>query len=128
MCTVVSTGATAVPMPLAVGAETVSPALFKEESAPVVIPLAEEGVFHIRMIGLVEAGSDLPVELLHSERVLPDCGFIDVGVLVPEMFPVISARGAAVPMSLPAVTEVFSSAIFAWGGGGSLLMQPPWPI
>ena len=91
------------------------------------IALTEEGAFRGGMVGLVEAGSDFPVELLHSERVLPDCGFGDVGVLVPEMFPVVSARGAAVPMSLPAVTEVFSSAIFA-GGGGSLLMQPPWPM
>ena len=89
------------------------------------IPLAEEGAFCVGMVGLVEAGSDFPIVLLYSERVLPDCGFGDVGVLVPEMFPVVSARGAAVPMSLPAVTEVFSCAIFAGGGGGSLLMQPP---
>ena len=90
-----------------------------------VVPLAEEVALRVGMVGLVEVGSDLPVELLHSERVLQDCCFIDVGVLVPEMFPVVSARGAAVPMSLPAITEVFSSAIFA-GGGGSLLMKPPW--
>ena len=51
----------------------------------------------------------------NSERVLPDCCFIDVGVLVPEMFPVVSARGAVVPMSLPAITEVSSSAVFAGG-------------
>ena len=51
----------------------------------------------------------------NSERVLSDCCFIDVGVLVPEMFPVVSARGAVVPMSLPAITEVFSSAVFAGG-------------
>ena len=105
----------AVSLPLAVGAETVSLAVFKEESAPVVIPLAEKGAFRVGMVGLVEAGSDFPVELLHSERVLPDCGFGDVRVLVLEMFPVVSTRGAAVPMSLPAATEVFSSAIFAGG-------------
>ena len=89
-----------------------------------VVPLAEEVALRVRMVGLVEVGSDLPVELLHSERVLPDCCFIDVGVLVPEMSLVISARGAAVPMSLPAITEVFSSAVFS---GVSLLMQPPPP-
>ena len=120
---VVSALGTAVPMPLA---ETVSPAVFQEEFAPVVILLAEEGAFRVGMVGLVEAGSDLPVELLHSECVLPGCGFRDVGVLVPEMSPVVSAGSAAVLMSLPAVTEVFSSAIFS--GGGSLLMQPPWPM
>ena len=114
-CPVVSAGVAAVPMPLAVGAETVSPVVFQEEFAPVVIPLAEEGAFRVGMIGLVEAGSDLPVGLLHSERVLPDCSFSDVGVLVPEMSQVVSAGGAAVLMSLPAVTEVFSSAIFAGG-------------
>ena len=97
-----STGATAVPMPLAVDAETVSPAVFKEESAPVVIPLAEEGAFRVGMVGLVEAGSDFPVELLHSERVLPDCGFGDVGVLVPEMCPVVSVgRVETVPPATP---------------------------
>ena len=31
------------------------------------------------------------------------------------MFPVVSARGATVPMSLPTITEVFSSAVFAGG-------------
>ena len=51
---------------------------------------------------------------------------IDVSVLVPEMFPLVYARGAAVPMSLPAVIEVFSFLChFCWG---SLLMQPPWSI
>ena len=109
-----SAGAAAVPMPLAVGAETVSPVVFQDKFAPVVSPLAEEGAFRVGMVGLVEAGSDVPVELLHSEHVLPDCGFSDVGVLVPEMSPVVSAGGAAVLMSLPAVTEVFS--IFAGGG------------
>ena len=126
MCPVVSAGTAAVPMSLLVDAETVSPAVFREESAPVVAPLAEEVAFRVGMVGLVEAGSDIPVELLHSACVLPDCCFTDVSALVPEMFPVVSVRGAAVPMSLPAISEVFFSAFFA--GGGSLLMQPPWPL
>ena len=126
VCLVVSAGAAAVPMSLPVGAETVSPAVFREEAAPVVVPIAEEGSLRVGMVGLVEDGSDLPVKLLHSEHVLPDCDFIDVGVLVPEMFPVVSARGAAVPMSLPAITEVFPSAIFA--GGGVFADAAPWPM
>ena len=73
---VVSAGAAAVPISVVV--ETVSPAVFREEAAPVVVPLAEEVAFRVGMVGLVETGSDLPVELLHSERVLPDCCFIDV--------------------------------------------------
>ena len=67
------------------------------------------------MIGLIEDGSDLPADLLDSQPVLPDCCFIDIGVLVPEMSPVVSARGAAVPTSLPTISEVFSSAVLAGG-------------
>ena len=44
-----------------------------------------------------------------------DCCFVDVGVVVPELSPVVSAR-------VPAIAEVFSSAVFDGGGG---LMQPP---
>ena len=36
-------------------------------------------------------------------------------MLVPERSRVISARGAAVPMSLPTITEVFSSVALAGG-------------
>ena len=35
----------------------------------------------------------------------------------PEVSPVVSARAAAVSMSLPAIAEVVSSAVFARGGG-----------
>ena len=94
-------------------------AVFVEEAAPVVAPLAEEETFIVGMVGLVETGSELPVELLNSERVSQDCCVVDVGMIVPEPSPVVSARAAAVPMSLPAIAEVFSSAIFA---GGLLLM------
>ena len=76
------------------------------------------------MVSLIEDGSDLPAELLDSEPVLPDCCFIDVGVLVPERYPVVSTRGAAVPTSLPTISKVFSSAVLA---AGSLLRQPLWP-
>ena len=69
------------------------------------------------MIGLFEAGSELPVESLNSERVSHDCCFVDVGVVVPELSPVVSARSAAVPISLPAIAGVVSSAVFAGGGG-----------
>ena len=69
------------------------------------------------MDGLIEAGSELPVESLNSECVTQDCCFVDVGVVVPELSPVVSARAAAVPMSLPAIAEVVSSAVFAGGGG-----------
>ena len=79
------------------------------------VPLAEEETFIVGMVGLIEAGSDIPVELLHSESVSQDCCFVDVGVVVPELSLVVSARAAAVPMSLPAIAEVFSSAVFAGG-------------
>ena len=39
-------------------------------------------------------------------------------MVVPQLSSVVSARAAAVPMSLPAIAEVFSSAVFAGGGGG----------
>ena len=118
---VVSAGVAAVPMPLPVVAEAVSQVMIRKEAAPVVVPLAEEVPFRVGMVGLIEDESDLPAELLGSECVV-GCCFIDVGVLVPERSPVVSARGAAVPTSLPTITEVFSSAVFA---GGSLLRQPP---
>ena len=41
-----------------------------------------------------------------------------VDVSLPKLSPVVSARAAAVSMSLPAIAEVVSSAVFAGGGGG----------
>ena len=70
------------------------------------------------MVGLIEAGSELPVDLLDSERVSQDCCVVDVGMVVPEQCPVVSVRAAAVPMPFPASDEVFSPAVFAGGGGG----------
>ena len=110
-----SAEAAAVPMPLPVVAESVSQVVIRKETSPVVVPLAEEMTLRVGMVDLIEDGSDLPAELLGSERVLPDCCFIDVGVLVPERFPVVSARGAAVLTSLPTITEVFPL-LFLLGG------------
>ena len=72
-------------------------------------------------VDLSNDGSDRPVELLKSES--NGC-VVKESVLVPEMSPVVSARGTAVPMSLPTISEVFSSAVLA---GGLLLRRLPWP-
>ena len=40
---------------------------------------------------------------------------IDVDVALPEVSPAVFARVAAVPVSLPAITGVVSSAVFARG-------------
>ena len=99
---VVFAGAAAVPMSLPTVAEVVSSAVFAEEAAPVVAPLAEVETVIVGMVGLIEAGSELPVESLNSEHVTQYCWFVD-------------ARAADVPMSLPAIDEVVSSAVFAGG-------------
>ena len=65
----------------------------------------------------MDAGSELPVESLESVRVTQDCLSVDFGEVLPDLSPVVSARAAAVSMSLPAITEVVSSAVFAGGGG-----------
>ena len=57
--------------------------------------------------------SDCPADLLHSKS---DGCFVVECVLVPEMSPIVSARGAAVLTSLPTISEVFSSAVLARGG------------
>ena len=77
----------------------------------------------VTTVGLSNDGSDRPAELLNSES---DGCFVDESVFVPEMSPVVSVGGTAVPTSLPTISEVFSSAVLA-GGGGLLLRQPPWP-
>ena len=48
-------------------------------------------------------------------------------MFVPERSPVVSARGAAVPTSLPTITEVFSSAVLTRGGGGVVAEAAPPP-
>ena len=80
------------------------------------------------MVGLIEAGSELPVNLLDSEHVSQDCCVVNVGMVVPEQSPVMSVRVAAVPIPFPAFDEVFSPAVFAGGGGGLLLMPTLWPL
>ena len=39
-------------------------------------------------------------------------------MLIPERSPVVSARDAVVPTSSRTITEVFSTAVLAGGGGG----------
>ena len=118
---VVFARAAAVPLSLPTVAEVVSSAVFAEEVAPAAAPLAEVETVIVGMISLMEAGSELPVELLNSEHVTQDCLSVDVRVVVPELSPVVSARAVAVPMSLPAIAEVVSSAVFAGGGGGGVV-------
>ena len=81
----------------------------RRETTPTVVPLVD--------------GSDRPAGLVVSKS--GGCVMNEI-VLVPEMSPVVSARGAAVPTFLPTMSEMFSSAVLA-GGGVSLLRQPPWP-
>ena len=97
----------------------------RRETAPAVAPLVDEMTLRVATVGLSNDGSDRPAGLLNLES---DCCFMDESVLVPEMSPVVSARGAAsivlLAMSLPTISDVFSSAVLA---GGSFLKQPPWP-
>ena len=58
-------------------------------------------------------GCGRPVGWLDS-----DCCVVDEIVLAPEMSPFVSVRSADVPTFLPAMSEVFSLAVFAGGGGG----------
>ena len=99
---VISTGATALPVSLPMVDEMVSSAVFVEGAAPVVVSFAEEEIFIVGMVGLIEAGSELPVDLLDSERVSQDCCVVDIGMVVPEQSPVVSVRVAAVLMHFPA--------------------------
>ena len=97
------------------------------EVAPDVAPLAGEKTVTVGVIFLTDTGSKLPVESLESMRITQDCLSVDVDEVLLEVSPVVSARAAAVPMSLPAIAEVVSSAVLL-GGGGLLLMQPLWPM
>ena len=102
-----------VPIPLPVVIETGPQVDIRRETAPAVVPLAEEMTLRVATVGLNDDVSDCPVVLLNSES---DCCFMDDSVLVPERSPVVSARGAAVLTSLPTISEVFSSAVLAGGG------------
>ena len=90
----------AVPVPLPVVIETGPQEDIRQETAPAVVPLAEEMTLRVATVSLSDDGSDCPAELLNSESV---CGFVDNGVFVPEVSPVVSVRGAAVPTSLPTI-------------------------
>ena len=60
---------------------------------------------------------DCVPELLGSVRVTKDCVSLDVVVALPEVSPAVFAGAAAVPVCLPAITGVVSSAVCAGGGG-----------
>ena len=83
-------------------------------------PLADRGTVTVGVTVLTATGSELPAELLESVCVTKDCLLVDVVVGLPEVSPALFAGAAAVPVSLPAITGVVSSAVFA---GGSLLMR-----
>ena len=88
-----------------------------------VVPFADEMTVRVTLIDLIRDGSDLPITLLDPEHVLSDGCSVDASELDLERSPVLSARGSAVPTSLPTISEVFSSAVLV--GGGYLLRQPP---
>ena len=89
-------------------------------------PLADEGTVTVGVTVLTDTLSKLPAELLECVfRVTEDCLSVDVDVALPEVSPAVFAGAAAVPVSLPAITGVVSSAVFA---GGSLLMRLLWPM
>ena len=69
-------------------------------------------------------GSDRPAGLVDSKS---DCCVMIELVLVPEMSPVVSARGAAMPTFVPTMSEMFSSAVLAGGGRCCGSPPPPWP-
>ena len=96
--------AAAVPLSSPVVVDTGPQVDVRRKTTPTVVPLVD--------------GSDRPAGLVNSKS---DCCVTNERVLVPEMSPVVSARGAAVPTFLPTMSEMFSSAALA--GGGSLLRQ-----
>ena len=67
-------------------------------------------------------------QLMQWPDIKSDGVMIDGIMLESEMSPVGSVRDAAEPVSLAAKSEVFTPVVFAGGGGGSLLRQPPWPL
>ena len=73
-----------------------------------VLPDVFPAMLRVTTVGLSNDENDRPAGLLNSES---DGCFVDESVLVPEMSPVVSARGTAVPTSLPTMSEVFSSAV-----------------
>ena len=66
----------------------------------------------------VQTDRELSTELLGSACVTKNGVWVDVDVALPDVSPAVFARAAAVPVSLPAITGVVSSAAFTGGGGG----------
>ena len=109
-------GAAAVPVFLPAVAGMVSSALLAGGVAADAAPLAGEEMITVGVIILMDTGSELPAQSLESVRVTKDCLSVDLDVVLPEVSPAVFARAAAVPMSLTAMTEVVSSAVFAQVG------------
>ena len=98
------------------------PIKFEELSFPVVVNTETQVDVRCETTSVVVPfvdGCGRPAGWLDSES---DCCVVDEIVLAP----FVSVRSAAVPTFLPAMSEVFSLAVLAGGGGGSLLKQPPW--
>ena len=116
VCLVVFVGAAAVPVSLPAVAGVVSSAVFAGGISTDASPLADEGMVTDGVTVLTDAGSELPAELLESVCVTKDCLSVDVDVALPEVSPAVFAGAAAVPVSLPIITGVVSSAVFTGGG------------
>ena len=111
---VVSAGEIAVPWPLPAVEELVYNVV--KGSCSSGGPLADEMTVCVTLIDRIRDRSDLPITLLDPEHVLSGGCIVDVSELVPERSPVVSARGSAMPTSLPTISEVFSSAVLVGGG------------
>ena len=83
--------------------------------------VVDEITLRVTTVGLSNDESVRQFKLLNSKY---DRCFVDESVLVPEMSPIVSVRGTAVPTSLPTISEGFSSAVLA-GGGGVFMIQFP---
>ena len=64
-----------------------------------------------------DTARELSTELLGSVCVTKNGVHVDVDVASPDVSPAVFAGTAAVPVSLPAITGVVSSAVFTGGGG-----------
>ena len=100
----------------------VSPVVFVRAAA-VPVSLPDKGTVTVGVTVLTDTGSVLPAELLESVRVTEDCFSVDRAL--PEVSPAVFAGAAAVPVSLPAITGVVSSAVFTGGGGGVVADAAP---
>ena len=76
---------------------------------------ADRGTVTVGVTVLTDTGSKLSAKLLESVCATEDCLSVDVDVVLPEVFPAVFAGAAVVPVSLPAITGVVFSAVFAGG-------------